>query len=217
MLIKSHIKFIITIIVLFICLVFIYQKVLLSKDLDNLPTYEFPSSIGDWHSKDVKYDSDVLSVLATDQIVYKEFSNGKTEPPITLFIGYYGTLEKADSSHSPVVCFTGQGWAIEDTEKHEIKLGFPEYHNIKVNHMVQKKLDTTLITLYWYQTADKAFSNRAIQKLNMYLDKMTGKGEKNAFVRVTTTIPKDKKIDEITTIMSAFVTKLTPELIKYLQ
>ena len=113
-----------------------------------------------------------------DKIVYKSYHRDG-RPPVTLFIGYYKTLEKADLSHSPIVCFAGQGWEIENTTKKEISIDLPDTPKIRVNQMTQKKLNATMVALYWYQSAYRASTNRGIQKLSLFLDKLWGKPDHN--------------------------------------
>ena len=214
--IKPNIKFIITIFVLTTCLFFTYQNIFIPSPAEMTSDKEFPLRIADWHSEDVKYDSEVLSVLSTDKTIYKTFSNGSSAPPITLFVAYYNTMEKADFSHSPLVCFTGQGWDIEKTSKKEIYFDRSHAPDIEVNQMIQRKLDTTMISVYWYQSANNAFANRGIQKLYLFFNKLTGKSEKNAFVRLTSVVPPDKSVEEISDGLLAFIRYLNPELKKYL-
>jgi EpsI family protein len=214
-LIKPHIKFIITILILSVGLGVTYQHIFSPKDTVTISDNEFPATIADWRSMDVSYDSEVLSVLSTDKIIYKTFSNGSSAPPVTLFMAYYRTLEKADFSHSPLVCFTGQGWRIEKTNKTEIDFNRADTSSIKVNCMIQRKLGTTMVTLFWYQSAKHALANRGVQKLSLFFDKLTGKSEKNAFVRLTSVVPEGKSAEEITANMVTFLRHLYPELKKY--
>ena len=213
--IKPHIKFIITILILSIGLGVIYQHILFPKDAGTISDNKFPATIADWRSRDVSYNSEVLSVLSTDKIIYKTFSNGSSAPPVTLFMAYYRTLEKADFSHSPLVCFTGQGWRIEKTNKTEISFDGADTSSIKVNYMIQRKLGTTMITLFWYQSAKHALANRGVQKLSLFFDKLTGNSEKNAFVRLTSVVPEGTSAEQTTANMVEFLRLLYPELKKY--
>ena len=210
--IKSNIKFTIALVVLSICLFFTYQNIFIPPKAEMVSDKEFPSRVADWHSEDVKYDSELLSVLATDKTIYKTFRNGSSAPRITLFIAYYKSLEKADFSHSPLVCLTGQGWRIEKSSKKEIYFDRSPADDIEVNHIIQRKLDTTMISVFWYQSANHAFANRGIQKLNLFFDRLIGNSEKNAFVRLTAVVPPDKSVDETAANLDSFVRYLYPEI-----
>ena len=152
--------------------------------------------------------------MSTDQIIYKRYhKNG--HPPITLFIGYYDTLEKADSSDSPIVCFTGQGWEINDTSKVEIPIALHDASEIRVNQMIQTKLDTTMVALFWYQSSYNAFANRGFQKLSLFFDKLLGKSDNNAFIRLTIIVPPEMSVEETTPYLFSFIQYMYPELRRF--
>ena len=144
------------------------------------------------------------------------YTNEESFPPITLFIAYYDSLEKADRSHSPIVCFTGQGWHIDERSELQIPVGNSRSHLIKVNELIQNKQDIRIMTLYWHQSADRVFANRGIQKLSLFLSKIRGKPTDNAFVRLTLTMPPGKTIKEMRAHLTAFVQDLYPKLNQYL-
>jgi len=211
MIVKNHIRFILATIVLSTCIVFVYRDIFVSPDEAHNPNKEFPSRILDWTADEVPYDKTVLSVLSPDKIIYKSYHRDGS-PPITLFIAYYNTLEKADLSHSPVVCFTGQGWEIENMRKIEIPVNRTDIPKIKVNEIIQKKLNTIMIALFWYQSANNAFSNRGIQKISLLFNKLSGKLDSNAFVRVTATVAEGMSVEETTSHLFSFVQDVYPEI-----
>jgi len=131
----------------------------------------FPMTIGGWTGQDVSYDKSVLEGLRADRIIYREFSNeGRVR--VTLFVAYYRSLENADFSHSPMVCFTGQGWSIEERETKEVEVDSSETSRIDVNEMVQTKTDTRMVALYWYQSAQGVERIRGIQKLELFFERL---------------------------------------------
>lgn len=209
---KTHIRFTLAAIILCTCVVFVYIHIFAIPEKTHTPNKEFPARISGWIAEEIVYDKQVLKVLSPDKIIYKSYSNRNAAPPITLFMAYYNTLEKADLSHSPIVCFTGQGWHIERVTKQEIPINLPDTRKIKVNQIIQSKLDTTMITLFWYQSANHAFANRGIQKLSLFFNKLMGKPDNNAFVRLTLIVPAGKSVQETTTYLFTFLRDLYPEL-----
>lgn len=209
---RKHLRFILVIFILLVAVLVVYQNVLIGRDAGSVNLEEFPSQIGEWVSKEVEYDPVVLSVLSPDRIIYKDYRDGSVNPSVTLFMAYYNTLEKAEMSHSPIVCFTGQGWDIERVYEKEIEVDAPSVSKIRVNEMLQKKLNTTLITLYWYQSANRAFANRGFQKFYLLLDRLLGKPDRNAFVRLTAVVPSGKTTEETTSRMLGFAKALYPAL-----
>jgi EpsI family protein len=208
---KIDVRFTLAALVLCACIGFIYKHSLMAPDEKHTSNNEFPSRILNWVGHEVVYDKGVISSLSPDKIIYKTYHNS-AGPPITLFIAYYNALEKADLSHSPIVCFTGQGWEINDATQKEIPINLPEAPKIKVNQVIQKKLDTTMIVLFWYQSGNHAFANRGIQKISLFLDKLLGRPDSNGFVRVTVSVPAERSIEETTSYVYGFIRDLYPEI-----
>ena len=212
---KSHIRFTLAAITLCTAVVFLYANIFAISGESYRADREFPVRISDWTSDEVVYDKQVLSSLSPDKLIYKSFNNGDFGPPITLFVAYYNTLEKTDLSHSPIVCFTGQGWHIEKATKTVIPIDLPHTPEIRVNQMIQNKLDTTMITLFWHQTASRTFANRGVQKLFLFFEKLLGKQDANAFVRLTLIVPPKKSVEDTRAYLFSFVRVLYPELKKF--
>ncbi|MDY6970580.1 MAG: exosortase-associated EpsI family protein, partial [Spirochaetota bacterium] len=63
--------------------------------------------------------------------------------------------------------------------------------------------------------ANHTFSNRSIQKVSLFFDKLLGKSDNNAFVRVTIHVPKGKSIEDTTSHLFAFIRDLYPELRRF--
>jgi len=159
----------------------------------------------------VSYDKRILSVLNPDQIISRRYhKNG--DNPIFLFISYYNTLEKADLSHSPAVCSTGQGWEIESTGVKEITLNLPDMPNIKVNRIIEKKDGTAMIILYWYHSGNRVFTNRGVQKYSLFFDRLLGRPEGNAFITTSAIVGSGASVEETTLYMFSFIRALYPEL-----
>jgi EpsI family protein len=213
--IKKHINFIIATIILSICTVYVYKQIFITPEKTNTSKNKFPSRIANWTADEVIYDKEMLSILDPDKIVYKSYHNNNGHPPITLFISYYNTLEKADLSHSPLVCFTGQGWELEDTAEKEIHIGLSDTSRIRVNQTIQTKLNTTMVAIYWYQSTHEAFASRGTLKLFLFFDKLLGKPENNAFIRVTASVPRGTSIVETSYHLFSFVQKMYPEIEKF--
>ena len=198
-----------------VCIVLIYIHLFSGGGVARTSVREFPARIGDWVGTEVPLDKEVVRILNPDRVIQKSYQKANS-PPVNLLVLYYGTIEKADLSHSPIVCFTGQGWEIEDTTVQSIPVSGVNSSHIKVNQLVQKKLDTRMITLFWYQSAQKAYHNRGKQKLALFWDKVFGRSDRNAFVRITVNIPSDKSVEEVKSYLTDFIRKSYPEILRFL-
>ena len=208
---KPHIRFILATIILSVGLFFVYKQFLFPPVKTHTPKDELPSQILEWNSTKVVYDQEVLSVLNSDKIIYRSY-NKNGGPPISTFIAYYHTLEKSDFSHSPIVCFTGQGWQIERITEKEIPINFSDPSKIRVNQMIQQKSDTTMVSLYWYQSPHHAYSNRGVQKLSLFMGRLFGKSDNNAFILLNFIVPSGMPTEEVNIYLNSFVQALYPEI-----
>lgn len=208
-------KYIVFVVLLSICCVFLYKPNLTSSSKSPFLIKEFPNNISGWLAKDVIYDKEVISSLNPDNTIYKTYYKDGSRP-ITLFMAVYGSLEKADLSHSPVVCFTGQGWDIYKTNKQKIDIQTNDTPSIDVNQLLQKKGNEGMISLHWYQTRNKSFYNRGLQKISLFLNKLFGHPDTNAFVRVTISFSQGEDVEQVSKMLNSFVQKLYPELRSFL-
>ena len=162
--------------------------------------------------KDVGYDEVILSVLYPDLVVNKEYRSQDSNLPIGLFISFYNTLEKAELSHSPIVCFTGQGWDIQNVEKKKIVIDQASGQKISLNQIVQKKSNTTMITLFCYQSANHAYANRGLQKLALFFNRILNRPDHNGFVRLTAVVPSENTFEQTNTYLYSFLKQFYPKL-----
>ena len=209
---KANTKLITALGILLVCNLFLYTQIFGNHKTKFHPKKVFPGRVADWQSRDVIYDAKVLSSLDPDKIIYKTYYRNQEDAPVTIFVAYYNTMEKADLSHSPIVCFTGQGWKIDEAGKVAVPLEQSKASHITVNKIYLQRLDTSMIAYYWYQSPDRAFANRGLQKLYMFWSKIWGRSDGNAFVRVTVPVQGRKSEQEMTEYLSSFVKALYPVL-----
>jgi EpsI family protein len=110
------------------------------------------------------------------------------------------------------VCFTGQGWKIVESGKARIFLKSPAGQRVSVNRMLLTKNGQYLLTLYWYQSGNRVFTNRGLQKLFLFSRALLGGDEENAFVRITLPFTDIALKDRNTGEISAFAEKVYPEI-----
>lgn len=177
---------------------------------------DFPEEFGKWRGVDVQYSESILAELQSDDIVYKVYSNIESFTKITLFLACYNSFDKADFSHSPLVCNTGQGWEIKDQKTIEIPVSFNRLDKIEANRFIQEKLGSSVVTTYWYQSGENVFAIRGLQKIHLLLNRISGKDDKNAFVRLTMNLSNEKQLDDISRELNSFIKDIFPSVINYI-
>lgn len=176
---------------------------------------QLPSSFDGWHSQAISIDQVIIDVLSPDQMAYQTFFK-KGNVPITIFLSFYNSLNKSDLSHSPIVCFSGQGWEIVSVGETSINGIDGNDKDITVNRLEQIKDGHALLTYYWYQNYDRSFKHRGIQKLFLLYNRLRGRSENNGFIRFTVEVPASTTTEDIEKQLTEFLRTFYPFLIKYM-
>jgi EpsI family protein len=211
---RNNLSFGLAILLLCAAVLLLYTGLLLPNKGATCGAKTFPVRVGDFTVEDVQYDQEVMGVLAADHVVYKRFLRSD-RTPITLFVALYEGLEKTDFSHSPIVCFSGQGWSIDRQTKEELLLNEANRRTIRVNQLIQSKMGIRMITLFWYQCRRGVIDNRGFLKLALFYDGLFGRSGRNAFVRVTAVVPEEKSAEETAASLGDFVREVYPTLNQY--
>ncbi|MCD6388403.1 MAG: EpsI family protein [Desulfobulbaceae bacterium] len=127
----------------------------------------------------ISLSASTVEALELDDYLFSSFS--KNNNTLSLYIGYYLNQAKIGAAHSPLVCFSGQGWLLSDRKDKTITIGNDRLH---LASMVISKGEEKKLVLYWFQAYDKTSPGTFMQKLNLLQAKLIHSREDNAFVRV---------------------------------
>lgn len=122
----------------------------------------------------------IVEFLELDDYIQNRYEkDGKI---IDFYIGYYNSLDKVSSAHSPLVCFPGQGWVIDNQSKNQMI-----FADKVIN---QEEFITTLgdyqqLVLYWYQATNKTTPQIYKNKINAVINSLANNNAEHAFVRVS--------------------------------
>jgi len=143
----------------------------------------FPG-FGPWHgTRSFPMDSKIVDALHLDDYLFQSYQ--RDGQPVNLYIGYYRSAKKVGAAHDPLVCFQGQGWKITQRDSGSYALARHPGLNVSYSSMLAERQDEREVIVYWFQANAKATANTQSQKLVMVLDKISGKNEENAFVRLS--------------------------------
>ena len=131
----------------------------------------------------IPIEEKIIKTLELDDFLFQSYSNG-TES-ITLYIGYYHTAKKIGAAHDPMVCFPGQGWKVTKTTKGVAKVPGTGGKPLSYATITADLGDKSEHFLYWFQAYDEPASSTLQQKILLFKKTLQGKGQDNAFVRVS--------------------------------
>jgi EpsI family protein len=170
-----------------------------------------------WKGKQTLLDEKVLRVLGVSDYILRDYIpqtpqiQGKPVLPITLYVGYYDSMRKGKTYHSPKNCLPGSGWQL--TEKESISVDFSGKTHVINKVLIQKDLDKQLV-LYWYQDRGRIIASEYWGKIFLVTDSIKRKRTDGAFVRITTPIVSSEE-DAFKAELS-FARSIFPYLKEYL-
>ena len=173
------------------------------------------TDIKDWHYKGFNsLDTKIVEALCLDDYANQSYTkNGQT---IFLYIGYYLTKKKVGAAHDPMVCFPGQGWLIKDRKKNKLVINPQNDEKISYSSMVAERSGEKELVVYWFQSYDKTSRDTLSQKITLLWNKLSNKGEDNAFVRITMRIG-EKSVTECEETINEFIKAFYPVFLEYVK
>ena len=153
---------------------------------------QFSKKIGQWSGLDIPMDNDALNLISPDDMVFRLYQN-PIHKSVTLYVGLYSDMDRSDLAHSPLVCYTGQGWSYNSNGVLPIALGDP-YGAIDVSSITIEKENNRQIVWYWFQSKNYSSDSLFKMRVKLFIDKLIGRDTKNAFIRISVPIdPDDEK------------------------
>jgi len=178
---KKEIKAVILIILLAVTALLVHRSpapfvVKKSRDLQtvfgSIPGYQITSRS--------PLTEEIIRFLDLDD--YTSIGYEKEGTPVGLYIGYYFSLDKVSAAHSPLVCFPGQGWSVEQPVMQRLNING---HAIHYAEMVARLENRQELIMYWYQAGETTAPEVYKNKINAIIQKVSGKSQEHAFVRVS--------------------------------
>lgn len=157
-------------------------------------------------------DSHIVEELKLDDYLFQSY--GRDSRQVSLYIGYYRSAKKVGAAHDPLVCFQGQGWRIitQDTGEYVFKQN--PAMGISYATMIAERQEDRQLIVYWFQANRKAYATTYQQKNAMVIDKLLGRNEDNAFVRLSAPIGAESP-EVVRTRLFEFIETFYPEFYRY--
>lgn len=175
--------------------------------------HEVFQGFGAWQSSAAfPMDATTVKALDLDDYLFQSYHQG--QQAVTLYIGYYHSAKKVGAAHDPLVCFQGQGWQITRRDSGSYSLARQPGVKIAYSSMLVERQGERELILYWFQTNAKANATTYDQKLAMVLDRIAGKAEDNAFVRISAPVGTDTP-EAVRQRILGFVENFYPDFLRY--
>ncbi len=162
-------------------------------------------------SFDIDLGAEAYAMLKLDDYLFKTYSN--QNGPITLYVGYYYTSNKAYAAHSPLICYPSHGWKVDEQPKTQVlQLG---KHKIVYEEIVTSLGQQRELVLYWYQAREKANVKVYRNKIDMGYNKLMFNDPKHGFIRVSTPFVGDAGYDVTKKRAIRFIQTAYPFILRF--
>jgi EpsI family protein len=177
------------------------------------PLQQAFANIGGWVvTARFPMETRIVEALMLDDYLFQSFEHGKDH--VTLYIGYYRSAKKVGAAHDPLVCFQGQGWQLKNRRSGDYVLTRDPRLKISYSSMMAERQDQRELIVYWFQADGKASANTHSQKFAMFRERLLGRGEDSAFVRISVPI-SDETPDVAAKRIFTFIDDFYPAFYRY--
>lgn len=156
-------------------------------EVDPSPLAELPVKVGPWQSMDIPMEPAVESELRADFNLQRVYGT-RTQDPVVLYVGYYGTRRGGRPEHTPQGCYTGAGWGIEATRI----LSIGQEGVLRANEYLVERDGEQQLVVFWYRSFRRT---GILGGLDQNIDRLVGlmrEGRADgALVRISTPVRED--------------------------
>ncbi len=167
----------------------------------------FPVNIGEWEGKDVPVSERDYAILATKNLIMREYTPAGQELPVLFYLIYSGDNRK--SIHPPEICYTGGGSTIQ------AKKVVPLTARIKANKFTILSNNHREMVAYWFRVNGLNTASFLEQQIKTATQRTFRSQSSGAMLRLSTPVISGKE-DEAFSRIKAFASQIEPLLDKYI-
>ncbi len=150
--------------------------------VDARPLAQLPLQVLGWQGRDVPMEGSVEEMLRADLSVQRHYFD-EAGGPVSLYVGYYGTVRGGRSDHTPWVCYPSAGWDILDLHTQKLALGSRR----QIQEIVVRRGNQRRLVHFWYRTSR---SDHVVGEIahawDRFLGRLTTGRADGAFIRIST-------------------------------
>lgn len=153
------------------------------------PLGAFPDQLGSWKLVSTQHSSsEVIDLLQVDDYIDYSYADTK-DRKISLYVGYYESVQGGKGYHSPKNCIPGGGWGIDRVETVIVRPRSRPGALVEITEMIIRNRNEYQVVLYWYQNRGRIIATEYLEKIYLILDAFYMGRRDGAFVRLITHAP----------------------------
>jgi hypothetical protein len=122
------------------------------------PLAEFPVLANDWTGRDIPITLGILKVARNDDYLHRFYSNSKNGEWVNLYIAYTARPRNM-LGHEPQICYVGNGWIHDSTEKSKVTLNSGIDVPCLIHHFHRPSPSDETVTVLNYYVTNGQLSN----------------------------------------------------------
>jgi len=172
---------------------------------------DFPMQLGGWSGQRSAMGAVYLNQLKLTDYLYATYQR-PADLPINVWVAYYDSQRKGDSTHSPESCLPGGGWEFQTFAPHVLDIAGGR---LTVNRAVIVHGDERELMYYWFPQRGRDITNDYLLKWYLLWDAITRDRTDGALVRLIVPLPAGASAAEGDRQLMSFARAFVPVLPKY--
>lgn len=172
---------------------------------------DFPLRLQDWQGRRSPMAAVYLDQLKLSDYLYATYQYA-AGLPVNVWVAYYDSQRKGDSTHSPASCLPGGGWQFQSFGRYRLDLaGAPLWVN---RALIVQGADRELM-YYWFPQRGRDITGDYLLKWYLLWDAMTRDRTDGALVRLIVPLPPGTSVAAGDRRLTAFARVFVPKLSAY--
>jgi exosortase D (VPLPA-CTERM-specific) len=172
---------------------------------------DFPMRLPGWLGRRSPMAAVYLDQLQLSDYLYADYQRA-VGAPVNVWVAYYDSQRKGDSTHSPASCLPGGGWQFQSFGEYGLDVAGTR---LRVNRAVIVHGEDRELMYYWFPQRGRDITGDYMLKWYLLWDAMTRDRTDGALVRLITPLPPGTSPAKGDQQLTAFARAFVPELPRY--
>lgn len=172
---------------------------------------QFPMHLQGWTGRRSVMGVVYLNQLKLSDYLYATYRR-PGDLPVNVWIAYYNSQRKGDSTHTPQACLPGGGWIFQSFKEHTLRIGDDA---LRVNRAVIVHGADRALMYYWFPQRGRDILSDYMLKWYLLWDSITRDRTDGALVRFIIPLPPGTTAAQGDRQLTAFVRAFVPQLPRF--
>lgn len=172
---------------------------------------DFPMRLGGWEGQRSPMGAVYLDQLKLSDYLYATYLH-PADLPVNVWVAYYDSQRKGDSTHSPASCLPGGGWEFREFAPYTFAV---PGGRLTVNRAVIVHGDAQELMYYWFPQRGRDIANDYQLKWYLLWDAIMRDRTDGALVRLIVPLRRGESVTDGDRQLTAFARAFVPVLPRY--